>query len=190
MQDQRQEPTGLGLRESFNIGYTFHQVHATCFTPFLRRGFGRNALGFNGIGAFILILSYAALTQSEGMFVYFWAWFAALVLQRLQTGWMALRGHVEHSHYDGRPWVAMLFPFVKSELSARALEPMICFIGWALLCPLSETVGGFVMFGAISLTLVEGIRRYVTQNRLQQMRDAEIEIQALAERFRGERKDF
>ena len=56
--------------------------------------------------------------------------------------------------------------------------------------PLDEAVGVFVAAGCFSLAMVEGIGREVNRMRVQRMRDAQIENQMLAERFRGQRHDY
>lgn len=67
---------------------------------------------------------------------------------------------------------------------------MLCLLAGVLLMPLDQAVGVFVAMGAFSLAIVEGIGREVNRARVQRMRDARIENELFAERFRGQRNDY
>jgi len=186
-----QQHDSFNIRSSLNVLYLLLSGHATCLTVFLRRGFGVEALGINGVMAFTMILLYAAATQDAFVAIFFWAWLVALIAQRIETYRLVRRGRIEHSRYDGWPSVAMLLPFVKTEFAAKnVIEPAICLFGGALLCPVSEALGGFVLLGFFSLALKRGLENQVNRMRVQRLRDAEIEQRQLAEWFRGQRNNF
>ncbi len=152
--------------------YAIALVLTTCVTVFTRRRFGAEALGWNGLGAFLLLLFYAG--SSPGMQVYFCLWVLALLIQRCQTIWMGIRGHVEHSRYGGWPWLAIRF--AKNEMQAKALEVLLCLIAGGLLYSLSEAVGMFVIRCGFGMAVVQVIDRQVLAMQDRRMRDAEIEM--------------
>jgi hypothetical protein len=168
---------------SLDALYFFCNIHASCVSPFIRSGFGKNALGWNGVLAFCL-LWYMACTE-KGMNWYFAAWFIALIYRRIETFRMLGKGQVIHSRYSGYPWLAMKVPFVRSEQTAQVLiEPMMCLVGGVLLAPLSTGMGGFVLCGTVSLLVRTGIEALITEQRLDRMRDSMIEQAWYAEEFR------
>lgn len=190
-QPQPQNPGDLlNPRQGMNLLYWLATGHATCFTVFLRHSFGTEALGRHGITALIIILLYACAVEEPLMLTFFWVWLAALILQRLRTFSLFRKGVVWHSRYAGYPFLAMRSPFVKTEGAAKTLEPLFCLIGGALLCPLSEKLGVFVLTGFVSLLVTRGIETQLVANRRRAMRDASIEQRHMASLFRGETNDF
>lgn len=161
-------------------------VVATCVTPFLRIGFGTDALG---VGIWSLVFMIAMGTVTPFILVHIAAWFAALVVQRLVTLWRWNRGHRGHSRDKGYPWLAMRVPFVESEETAMGLiEPMIVFVAGVLIASAySESLGGFEMFAALCLFVRQAVERDLWARRLQQIRDAEIEQRWMHERYRQNR---
>lgn len=187
MQGRQQQTPGeqITLPGTFNLLVILLSAHATCLRVFLRYGFGSEALGANGLGAFLLILAYAGFSNSPEMLTYFWLWFAALIAQRCRTGVLAATGRREHSRYNGWPWLTGLV--TRNELAAKAAEGPLCLIIGAILCEWSEQVGYFVMFGMVSLTGLHIIDRIAIEMQIRRMRDAEIEMQWAAEWFRSSR---
>jgi hypothetical protein len=177
MQTQRKKEDGLGVL------YFLCNIHATCITPFIRSGFGKNALGWNGVLAFAL-LWYMACTE-KGMGWYFAAWFVALIYRRLQTFRLLRRGELIHTRYAGYPWLAMKCPFVRSEHTAEVfVEPMGCLFVAVLLAHFSPGMGGFVLIGGAALFIRTGIEGMITDKRVEQMRDAAIEQAWYSEEYR------
>jgi hypothetical protein len=177
MEDQQKKGDGLGVL------YFLCNIHATCISPFIRSGFGKNALGWNGLLAFTL-LWYMACTE-KGMGWYFAAWFVALIYRRIQTFRMLRRGELIHTRYSGHPWLALKCPFVRTEYTATVfVEPMLCFIAGVALAPLSPGMGGFVLFGFLSFIARAGIEGMITEKRMERMQDAMIEQAWYAEEMR------
>ena len=179
-------------RDGVNVLYLLANCYATCFTVFLRTNFGAEALGVHGVGAVLLILLAAGGSGTPDPFLAFLAaWFCALVVQRARTVQNARTGHVEHSRYAGFPAVTLkLLPFVKSEMRAKAIEPVLCMVVGCVLGAVWPALGGFIFFGAFALTIVRAIDMRVNQVRVQKMRDAEIEHRQLAMRYSGELDEF
>lgn len=188
-QQQKNEKFGMDLRESMNATYAIAYIHTMCLLPFLRCNFGTNVPGIAGIAALILLLFMTA-SQDPAMTVFLFLWLLALACQRCRTWRLVSNGWREHSQYGGRPWLAMLIPFVRTEMAAKTIEPGLCFLVGGLLCGLSETLGLFVMAGIVSLTIVRGIQLESLRRQMTAYHDLQIEQQAMSERVRGVRNDF
>lgn len=185
---QQQQQNGFGrpgMGESFNALYFAANCFALCFTPFLRRDLGRNAIGVAGLGAGILILFWGSYSHTIGLWWYFLAWLLALIGQRIRTYQNTLKGHVEHSQYGGWPWLAFkLFPRMKSEANAKGAEAFLLLAVGGVLTFVSKPLGYFVMTGFPAILFLEAVGVEFTRSRLQAMRDAEIAQRDLAERYR------
>ena len=163
--------------------------YATTVTVFLRRGFGSESLGVNGIVAALIILLYGGFTNSPEMITVFWVWLGAVAYQRVYGFRQRANGQVVQSRYAGDPVVARFF--TKSERVAReVVEPLICIVVGACLWSWSEQVGRFVLCGSFALLVSRGLDTQVTRNRVQKMRDAQLEQRFLADVFNGRRTDI
>lgn len=189
---QQPEPNGFDhdFRNAVNWLYLLANAHAACLTMFIRHSFGTNRPGFSGLFAIFLMLLVVAESNDIRMLWFLYAWFIALVCQRVRTGYLYAHGHREHSEYSGWPWLAMRIPFTKSESEAKNQEPLLCLVIGPLLGPLSPTIAVFVMAGVVSLTIVRCMNQYAISRQVTAMRDMQIEQQAMSERMRGLRKDF
>jgi hypothetical protein len=162
---------------------------ATTVTPFLRRGFGSEALGLNGILAGLIILLYGGFTNSPEMMTFFWVWLIAVAYQRLYGFRQRANGQVVHSRYAGDPVVGRRF--AKSERVAReVVEPLICVVVGACLWSWSEQVERFVLCASFCLLVCRGIETQVTRNRIQAMQDASLEQKVLSDLINGRRTDI
>ncbi len=181
---QKMPADQITVAGSTNLLYFLALSHATCFTPFLRSNFGTEALGFQGLGAVVILLLLAVSHPLGGLFLL--AWFVTLMLRRAQTFVNWRDGAVGHSQYAGDSTVARRF-FCKNERTAKLLiEPLLCGGAGYLLSDLSPVVGTFVMAGGGSLFLVQVFERFALFIRVQRLRDAEIEQRVIAAAYRGE----
>lgn len=186
-----QKPEGpadqITMRNTTNLASFAVWAHSTCFTPFLRKGFGNEALGFNGAVACIMVLLFAGAYGPQGGTIFLMAWFGALIYQRITTAVNSRKGIITHSRYSGFPALTMkLFPFIKKESTARAWgEPVLLVLVGLLLFQLSEPLGVWVMLGSVSLVMVHGIGEQIDRRKVQAMHDAQIEQEYLAEQFRN-----
>jgi hypothetical protein len=185
MYSQQSQNKPAGNPDGLFWCYLIALSHSTCLLVFLRCRFGTHFFGLNGLLAFLAIPVYAAFAHAPEMLVFFVVWLAALIVQRIWTAVVFRRGRMEHSRYGGWPWLALLCPFVRREQAAKCcVEPMICLLAGSLLMPLSPAMGGFVLLGTLSLLITLGFELQIESARLRAMRDAQIEHQQLAERFR------
>lgn len=187
---QGQRGDGWNMQAGVNLLHWLFNGQAACIAPFLRQGMGVNYPGADGLVGLVMILAYGSVTGDRWMLTYFWGWLIAIILRRIESFRLQRRGEVLHSRYTGTPLV-LKFRFIKRETTAKNIvEPMLCVVIGALLCPVSEALGQFVMLGAISLMGQRAIESQVNINRVRKMRDLEIEQRMLGEWFRGQRKDF
>jgi hypothetical protein len=187
MQDQQRTPGDqITVRGTFNFLHLLINGHATCFTPFLHDGFGCEALGVNGVAAFVIILLYMNYTGSAMMLNFLVVWLVAMLMQRVKSVSLRRQGHVIHSRYHGRSILAKLF---KNEAFAQRVEPLACLFAGIALTQLDDALAVFVMSGFVSLMLKQGIEQRIDDMTLQRMHDAEIEqrfmIQRKNDRFRN-----
>jgi len=180
--NEQQPDDKFTMKGSFNALLYGAQVHSACIWPFLRLGAGVEALRWQGPAAFMLLCLLSAGSQS--MLVYLAIWLVFVARQRIKAD------PSQHSRYTGYPVVAIRVPGFRTEMKAKALECILCLVAGVLLMSLDEAVGAFVAAGCFSLAIVEGVGREVNRLRVQRMRDAQIENQMLAERFRGQRHDY
>jgi len=180
--NEQQPDDKFTMKGSFNALLYAAQVHAACVWPFLRLGAGVEALRWQGPVAFVLLCLLAGASQS--MLIYLAVWLVFVARQRIKAD------PAQHSRYTGYPVVAIRIPGFRTEKKAKVAECMICLVAGIGLMPLDEAVGAFIAAGFFSLAIIEGIGREVNRMRVQRMRDARIENEMLAERFRGQRHDY
>jgi hypothetical protein len=162
--------------ELFNLLYKLADIHVSAIATLIRRDFGTEALGFNSFWAMVLIFVMYAATADQAMLAYLGIWLFCQVMQRARTFRLIRGGAILHSRYPGYPYVAMLMPFVRSQVTAKGIvEPIICLLGGAFLCSVSINLGGFIMLGFLTFMIRNGIEQEIRRKRLERMRDAEIE---------------
>jgi hypothetical protein len=181
--DQQQETGRMTNADFLRIIYFACNVHATSIAVFIRRGFGREALGWNSLCAIVVLIFLAG--EDRAFLGYVVLFLFAQIWRRVETFRLLRSGIVLHSRYPGYPYWAMKVPFVTSEENAMSgIEPLMCFLGGALLCPVSVNIGGYVMLGALTLGIRGGIEREIDRKRIQQMKDAALEQQWYSEQMR------
>lgn len=156
-------------------------IHSNCIIVFLRRGFGREALGMRGLLALVLLL--LCLGGEPLMILWIAAFLVAVIVQRIITLRAIRKGAVIHSLYAGTPLLTII-PFFRKERDAMILEMILCFALGALLMALSHVMGLFMMLGFITLAIRTGIEDSVCQRRLDRMRDGQIEGRFYGDRMR------
>ena len=190
MQNQQpsQRPT---MKDSFNVVMLFANAHAICLTPFLHRGFGVRYPGMAGLWAAVMICVAMGISGDPAFMPVLCLWAVALACQRSYALKVRSQGVVQHSFYDGTPWLAMKLPFMKSERTARLAEVMYCLAGGgALAAAGAHGLGPFLMLGCFSLPLVEGMKRQLRYQQVLSAQDAMLEMQMHQERVGGLRDDF
>jgi hypothetical protein len=179
----------FGMRGAVNLLYVLVSGHATCVTPFVRRNFGREALGRNGAVAFVILFLYmATYPRHLALQQFTFYWFVMLILQRLKTLYLVRRGRSSHSRYDGDPYLGFLLPFVKEYKAAWIIEFLALMAVGIWLSNLDAPLGKLIIVSAVCLIVRTAIDEDIVRRRLHAMRDAEIEQRVLLDRYR--RGDF
>jgi hypothetical protein len=177
----------LSKERAFNILRNLIGAHAcTIYLP-LRRSYGSEALGWKGLLACLLLLVMAGDNPIMGW--YFILWLVVLVLRRIEC---FIRRDYVHSLYDGYPCVAMMFPGVRRESTAKyIIEPALSLILGIVLAamaeayetPWLETLSAWMFLGFFTLAFDYGIYDAVQRRRVRAMRDARIQQEDLMQRF-------
>lgn len=168
----------------FGILYFAANVLATSVAVFIRRNFGREALGFNSLGALVVLYTLSA-SEGRGFLVFAGAFIVAQVWRRIETFRLIRSGAILHSCYPGYPYWAMKVPFVKSEKVAKELiEPVMCFTAGLLLCPVSVGIGGYLVVCGIGFIVRHCIDDALDRKRIERMQDATIEHQWYSDQMR------
>jgi len=181
---QQQQSDGVSLRTSANILYLFLGGHSTCFVVFTRHSFGVDALGINGLAALGIMIAYLCHTNSPAMLLYIGIWFVALAVQRAITFARRCTGWFEHSRFEGHLWLGFLVPFVRHVQLAKIWEAVFCGIAGMFLCDVDAALGEFILVGFFSLLARASLDAAIDRKRLQHMRDAQIEMEHLVDRWK------
>lgn len=180
---QQPQKNELDLKRSFNLVYGIAKCQATCVTPFIRVGFGTEALGFPALGALVAYCFWIMGTESFDLESILLWWFMAIIAQR---GWMFvryLRGGYEHSRHDGFPlltgWLC------RSDTWAKLMEGALVMAAGAFVEELPWAIGRFLFISGGAIIFVEMINHQYHQKREQAMRDQVIEMQATTNPLTG-----
>ena len=133
---------------------------------------------------------YGTFGQVPAMFDFWGIWLLTLIFQRARTMGVTIKGTVMHSRFGGYLWLGSMFGLVKSSKGAQFIEFLACLGIGLLLKSVSPGVGSFVIGGSVALLLVDVIENQLLAMKVQSMRDAEIEMRELSERYQGNRTDF
>jgi hypothetical protein len=192
MEDPSRAP---GPREQFTgfvswLAFGCH-VLETSIAVFLRRGFGRRYFGLQALAVIPLLLIWATLwpeSDSTPLLVFLGAYVMGCVVAQAESFRRQRQGEVQHSFYSGAPCV-MHWPILRRGFSERAakgvIEPVMVLIASWFVAQVDEPLGTYLMVAAVGTMLSIGLGRAAEERRLMDMRDAHIEQQNVAERFRN-----
>jgi hypothetical protein len=172
-------------KDTFNIVYLVAKGHCACFWPFFRKNFGSEALGIPGLTAFILQFVVWSFWQIPEMPVFIGVWLFAILCHRAATTQAIKQGVIRHTRYEGDVDTTRIKNPAQVKLM---LEPLACVVFgiFAEYIGMSHQFAMFIGTGAFSLAAVALLDRMLDQKRLDAMRDAAIEQQYLAARYRGD----
>jgi hypothetical protein len=176
--NQEQQGGKWSYRDSTNVFFGLVTIHAAAITPFLRKGFGKEALMWPGFYAFFLILIIAGVNNCPSMVMYLYAWLAMLLWQRIYTWKLTRRGQILHSKFEGRFWLCGgKLGFLLELLTCGSLGYWFYSIG-------ETVVGYFLMVGVVSILCRELLNLSIAQRQIQSMHDAQMEQQWRVQAFR------
>lgn len=166
----------------------FAQVLAAPIELMLRTRFGKRYFGLPHAVALVGLPMWMVFWPGEdpGTFVFFWL--AALLMQvraRMEQLRLSLRGQQEHSRYNGRSSLA----FVLRRMSERSIksiaEPLLVLVIGLTIRPEEGPLGSYLIAAAISLWINDAVIRFRERTVAQDLHDAWIEQQNLAQRVRA-----
>jgi hypothetical protein len=190
------EPNRGNGKDGVSILYFLSLLMSAAVTPFIRVNFGREAFGGPGIWgigfwASILMLLWWIETADPIMQTYFMAWIVCVLCHRLRSFRLASDGREPSSRYRGYPWLAAKLFRCTKENFAKTLEiPLVLCVGLVVKGMVSETLGFFLCCAAGGLGIVRALEARFMYLKVQRARDAQREMAAFTEYYRGERNDW
>ncbi|MBL9081602.1 MAG: hypothetical protein JNK76_07335 [Planctomycetales bacterium] len=167
---------------------------ATSLEVFLHRGLGSRYLGLQAAAVLVLVPLFGCAWEGHDLTALLLFLPAYLVMCLVARGDMLrrrLRGEHCHTQYSG--WPRLLKPGARmTELGCKQFcEPLLAFAAGFVVYQLNERpFGGYLMFSAVCLAISTNVDVALDRLRAENMNDAVIEQELLAERFRrmrGER---
>ncbi len=188
MHDHQKEP-GLveRLQNSANLLTLLCRTLAITLEVFLHRDFGSRYIGWQAAAALPLLLLYCVLWPEHdlrpmlafaGLFVLACAGARSGIRQRKRNG------ESRHSYYNGAPRLARWFPN-QDELSIKRREPTLVMLAGLVTCVFSPPLGVYLMLAAIALGIWLDLMVRHEETQAQDLYDAYVHQQRLAERFRA-----
>ncbi len=117
---------------------------------------------------------YAGYARFPQLIRYVPVWMILILFRRLTAD------RTQHSRYQGYPWLARRFPFMKGELKARTLEPWLLFASGVYLYTVSQPLGELFFIGCASLFIVLGTELEVARAQKRAMDDEEKNARRMA----------
>lgn len=154
------------------------------FTVPIRRRFGREYPGYGGVVAFLGIPIFAALTNSDLVFMWWQLWVVMLVIRRMGMFYREANDDCEESPYQGESFILEKLPFT-NEHRAKGLEPL-CYGAASYFVP-DPGLSMFFLSGAVSLWIVHLIHSQLRYKEWLSARDAQLAGERQERLMRGYR---
>ncbi len=180
------------MRNTATLLVLICQVLAVSSEVFLRGRFGSRYLGLHAALAAVAILFFGVFFPHDDprpLFRFFLAYLFMCFLCRVGGIRLALKGHREHSRYDGRPLLSWILPRVPETTIKGMIEPALVLTAGVLLMPVSEPLGTYLLLSAIGLAGINSMIQMHSRRQAQEMYDAFLDQRQLTERFRQLRDD-
>ena len=189
---QGQQSPGRTALSNLHVPLLGVRSCAITMEVFLRRGMGSRYMDFQAALAVPLIIVFANLWPQHDVRPMYWFLFAYLYAcachraKHLTRMWRR-QPETGHSYYTGTPILARNFPRQSEMTIKRVIEPGFLFIVGAVICQINVPLGAYLMLGATSLLIINGLSDTLEKVRAQDLNDSLIEQQGVAERFRDMR---
>jgi hypothetical protein len=186
MNDESRLPLGERMNGHVNVILILCSALALPSVVFLHRDLGSRFVGPRVLLTIVLILLAPSFWPNGDPHVVTWflgAFLWMCFVARCRAANREARGEWIHRYYDGYPRLLRFFPR-SGEAGFKRMEIFIVFAGAFSLMPVSEALGGFLIFSAIGLAISGIAADSAIKDRISAMRDQQIENQNLVERFR------
>jgi len=165
-------------KRNSNIAVWLATIHQRGIVVMCRKYWGTQALGLPCFFALLLMMAWAAFSRDLFMYIWIAVWLACFLKRRMEA--VRIERQVD-SRYDGYSFDAMRY--CNSEATAkRVVEPILVAILGAIVYWLYTRAGlspyglpYYLLTGAFTLPLVEGVKQAAWKKRLRDMRDAQLE---------------
>lgn len=161
---------------------------AVSLEVFLHRGLGSRYLGLQAAAVLVLVPLFGCAWEGHdltALLLFLPAYLLMCLVARADMFRRRRRGEHCHTQYSG--WPRLLKPGARmTELSCKQyVEPLLALAAGFVLHQLGERpLGAYVMFSAVCLAISTNVDVAIDRLRAENMNDAVIEQELLAERFR------
>ncbi|MBX7074061.1 MAG: hypothetical protein K1X71_13020 [Pirellulales bacterium] len=177
------------FRNTANVAVGLAGVFAVTSEVFLHRCFGHRYLGGKAGTALIVIPVFGALCfphhSQVGLTVFWCLYLLALLKAQGEAKQLRAKGVDIHSRYNGWPKKLKLGASEQRERRVKTCEePMVVAIMGALVyLGFDQPLGGYLMVSGCSLAFTNSLYRIKAERQDDDMRDAMIEQQMMADRM-------
>lgn len=195
MNPQQQQQPGFFERTKATFGWFLFICSSLAVTVevFLHKGMGSRYLGLQALlGAAILFFwgGFWPGHDAGPMLAYFAIFLLFCFAQRMDALKRLANGCAqEHSRYTGRPLLMRLFRRTDEITIKRIVEPVLVFLGGAMVCDANEPLGKYLMLASFGLFVLVQSNLTFERMRATDMNDALIDQRHVSERFRSMRGD-
>lgn len=190
----RDEPQANGwtpiqdARAAAGIAVLAAQTIAAPLEPFLRRGFGPRYFGLPALLGLFLVPFWMVLWPGEDprpIVGFWWLFILMQLIARLESVGKRARQRPVHTRYNGTPRLSAIFRGTSEHTLKARHEPWLAILAGAAALPFSLPLGSYLIAAGLCLAVCASVGEAVERARALQLRDAWIEQQLLAERFRA-----
>ncbi|MBX3395547.1 MAG: hypothetical protein KF841_09285 [Phycisphaerae bacterium] len=179
------------LRSKFGIIQFLASAVAAPIELFIHRlgSFGERYFGFQFVAAAGFMVFWPVLCSPHhdprptlafcfaSVFMYLCA--RSRTVKRIRKG-----GPQPHTRYSGEPWLKFVFRRMNETKIKFFVEPVLVFIGGALVMSLSPPLGGFFIVSGLGMFIANSTSERFERRRALDMHDALVEQRSVVERFR------
>lgn len=187
--DQSQDTNSFASdsRGTMNLAMLVVQAYSTSVEVFLHRHLGERYLGFQAVGVLLLVPFHAYLMPEcdpSRLMLFLMAYLAACLLQRMGMLWRRWRGMVQHSRYNGYPWMLTGNTRIEEVFFKIWVEPLMVIGSGMLLIAVDRVLGSYIATAGFALHIKGRMVNLLSSSQTLDMRDAMLEQEQRAERFR------
>lgn len=186
MPDHRNE-----LRSKFGIIHFLASAVAAPVELFVHRlgSFGERYFGLQFIVAAVFLVFWPVLCSPHHdprpMVAFLFASVFMYLCARSRTVKRIRKGEPQpHTRYSGTPWLMLIVRHMDEAKVKFFLEPVLVFIGGALMLNLSSPLGGFLIVSGLGMFIANSTSVRFERRRALDMHDALVEQRSVVERFR------
>ncbi|MGD9790600.1 MAG: hypothetical protein AB7Q00_12635 [Phycisphaerales bacterium] len=155
---------------------------AVSVEPILHTRMGKHALGMPAFFATVAIPFWGILFPGDNLDALIWFWLVFLggcVWNRVFSARVG-----EHTRYTGDSRLRVIFRRMDEATLKGVVEPLLVFISGVALYPVSRALGSYLMVACFGLTGSISLSMAALRSKVDQLSDARLEQEQLADAFR------